>query len=491
MNKNRVNYQDEDIDENIMGKRKIYKSNSMVDIIDSKIKKKITKYIVFNEGKKYISIDDLKVYEQCYERKKENVQSFNVNESNIKKDNTVKPKEQKIKKKQYSYNEIKTILNILNLPIQYQKSIQKKKKKNIEKPIQNIYPEKYIHELEDEFRLKFHTSVNDPFYTKYIPITSSITYNIDAYNQLNDSIVNPSISDNFILLSKKHILSEKEIILQDKFISHNYIVYMILQNQINFHSIIELNLAFNKLTDCGGCFLLYLISKHSNSLINLNLSYNEIGKYSIHILTSILSQNKTPLKFLDISGNQIGDDLFNELLLSISNNSTLSHLYTSNNNLGYISSMMLGGILKYDSKLLLVDISNNNLLTDETINPVISSLVYNKKLEILILNDLHLSNKSLITLSSSLKQNTTLKILSLERNSFTNRGLSLLSSLLTQNTSLQYVILNGNKYTRYQISKSIAPEIGSIITKEAFIFELINQYSIEEVYKFIDIIITK
>ena len=425
------------------------------------------------------------------ERKKENVQLFKVNESNIKKDNTVKPKEQKIKKKQYSYNEIKTILNILNLPIEYKKSIKKKKKKNIENPIQNIYPEKYIHELEDEFRLKFHASVNDPFYTKYIPITSSITYNIDTYNQLNDSIVNPSISDNFILLSKKHILSEKEIILQDKFISHNYIVYMILQNQINFHSIIELNLAYNNLTDCGGCFLLYLISKHSNSLINLNLSYNEIGKYSIHILTSILSQNKTPLKFLDISGNQIGDALFNELLLSISNNSTLSHLYTSNNNLGYISSMMLGGILKYDSKLLLVDISNNNLLTDETINPVISSLVYNKKLEILILNDLHLSNKSLITLSSSLKQNTTLKILSLERNSFTNRGLSLLSSLLSRNSSLQYVILNGNKYTRYQISKSIAPEIGSIITKEVFIFELINQYSIEEVYKFIDIIITK
>ena len=104
---------------------------------------------------------------------------------------------------------------------------------------------------------------------------------------------------------------------------------------------------------------------------------------------------------------------------------------------------------------------------------------------------MHLSNKSLITLFSSLKKNTSLKILSLERNSFTNRGLSLLSSLLTQNSSLQYILLNGNKYSRYQISKSIAPEIGSIITKEAFIFELINQYSIEEVYKFIDIIITK
>ena len=97
--------------------------------------------------------------------------------------------------------------------------------------------------------------------------------------------------------------------------------------------------------------------------------------------------------------------MFNKLLLSISNNSTLTHLYTSNNNLGYISSMMLGGILKYDSKLVLIDISNNSLLTDETINPVIASLVYNKKLEILILNDMHLSNKSLITLFSSLKKN--------------------------------------------------------------------------------------
>lgn len=486
MNKNNVNYQDEE--EKIMGKRKIYKSNSMIEIIDNKIKKN-TKYIVFNEGKKYISIDDLKVYEQCYEKKKDNVQLVNVN--NTKKENSVKSKEQKIKKKQYSYNEIKTILNILNLPIEYHKSIQKKKKKNIEKQIQNIYPEKYIQELEDEFRIKFHTSVEDPFYTKYIPITSSITYNIDAYNQLKDSIMNPSMSDTFLLLSKRHILSEKELILQDKFINYNYIVYMILQNQITFHSLIELNLSYNNLTDCGGCFILFLISKHSNSLVNLNLSYNELGKYSIHILSSILSQNKTSLKYLDISGNQIGDEMFNKLLLSISNNSTLTHLYTSNNNLGYISSMMLGGILKYDSKLVLIDISNNSLLTDETINPVIASLVYNKKLEILILNDMHLSNKSLITLFSSLKKNTSLKILSLERNSFTNRGLSLLSSLLTQNSSLQYILLNGNKYSRYQISKSIAPEIGSIITKEAFIFELINQYSIEEVYKFIDIIITK
>ena len=167
MNKNNVNYQDEE--EKIMGKRKIYKSNSMIEIIDNKIKKN-TKYIVFNEGKKYISIDDLKVYEQCYEKKKDNVQLVNVN--NTKKENSVKSKEQKIKKKQYSYNEIKTILNILNLPIEYHKSIQKKKKKNIEKQIQNIYPEKYIQELEDEFRIKFHTSVEDPFYTKYIPITS-------------------------------------------------------------------------------------------------------------------------------------------------------------------------------------------------------------------------------------------------------------------------------------------------------------------------------
>ena len=130
--------------------------------------------------------------------------------------------------------------------------------------------------------------------------------------------------------------------------------------------------------------------------------------------------------------------MFNKLLLSISNNSTLTHLYTSNNNLGYISSMMLGGILKYDSKLVLIDISNNSLLTDETINPVIASLVYNKKLEILILNDMHLSNKSLITLFSSLKKNTSLKILSLERNSFTNRGLSLLSSLLSNKHNTNY-----------------------------------------------------
>ena len=66
----------------------------MIEIIDNKIKKN-TKYIVFNEGKKYISIDDLKVYEQCYEKKKDNVQLVNVN--NTKKENSVKSKEQKIK----------------------------------------------------------------------------------------------------------------------------------------------------------------------------------------------------------------------------------------------------------------------------------------------------------------------------------------------------------------------------------------------------------
>ena len=48
MNKNNVNYQDEE--EKIMGKRKIYKSNSMIEIIDNKIKKN-TKYIVFNEDR--------------------------------------------------------------------------------------------------------------------------------------------------------------------------------------------------------------------------------------------------------------------------------------------------------------------------------------------------------------------------------------------------------------------------------------------------------
>ena len=97
---------------------------------------------------------------------------------------------------------------------------------------------------------------------------------------------------------------------------------------------------------------------------------------------------------LSIGGNKLGDKSFSAITEAISKNIYLQKLFVHNNELGKISSSILGTVLKYDKKLKLLDVSGNPF-GDENISYMLKGLICNSSLETLMMNDMNLTNKSL------------------------------------------------------------------------------------------------
>ena len=155
-----------------------------------------------------------------------------------------------------------------------------------------------------------------------------------------------------------------------------------------------INISKNNLGDLGGLYLLQFLDNFSNKLDYLNISNNKIGKQSIELLSNILSKNILKLSSLNISGNQIGDKYFSEICIGISKNTHLMRFFTNDNDLGNISSVIIGTILRYDKKIKWLDLSKNKF-DDENITNIYKGIISNNTLEGLILNENNISNKSL------------------------------------------------------------------------------------------------
>ena len=154
---------------------------------------------------------------------------------------------------------------------------------------------------------------------------------------------------------------------------------------------------------------------------------------------------------MSIGGNKLGDKLFSDISVGISKNSFLTKLFINDNDLGKISSVILGSILKYDKKLKFLDVSKNNF-GDENIGYMLKGLICNNSLETLIINDMGLTNKSLRNFETTLGINTTLKTLFLERNKITYKGWRLLSDILNKNKDIEYISLVGNNFENEYIN---------------------------------------
>ena len=253
-----------------------------------------------------------------------------------------------------------------------------------------------------------------------------------------------------ISLTNKEISSDK-IIIREFNITSDKLLYLLYKNYFEFTSLKVLNLSKNNLCDTGCSYLLYLISFFGTNLEQLNISYTLFGKNSIKILSEILSDNIIKIKNLSISGNKIGEILFKDIFLGISKNIHLNKLYIADNNLGKISSFIIGTILKYDKKLKLLDVSKNNF-GDEFIGNLMKGIIVNSNLEILFLNDLNLTNKSFRNIATTLSKNVTLKQLFLERNYFNDKIDKILSEFLNSNKSIEFISFVGNNLENEQVS---------------------------------------
>ena len=314
----------------------------------------------------------------------------------------------------------------------------------------NLYENttKYINELKNNFKI-----IDELF---NIPQLESFERDLDtkikSFQLMKKNFESsPKFIDKLRMYLRWEEVSPEKIILRNCEISSDRLYFLITKKYFDFGNIKHLNMANNNLGDIGGSYLMWLISKFSIKIDYLNISNNKIGRQTCEILVDILQKNIVKLISLSIGGNKIGDKLFSEISIAISKNNFLNKLFINDNELGKISSFILGSILKYDKKLKLLDVSKNNF-GDENIGYMLKGLICNTSLETLMINDMGLTNKSLRIFETTLCINSTLKKLFLERNKINFKGWRLLSDILNKNKYIEYVSLVGNNFENEHIN---------------------------------------
>ena len=309
---------------------------------------------------------------------------------------------------------------------------------------------KYTNELKNNFRisddlLTYNNTALETF-------QRDIETKIKSYQILKNNFESSQkFIDKLRLCLRCEEVSPEKIILRDCDITSDKLYYLLYKNYFDFGKLKYINLDNNQLGDLGASYLFFLISKYSNKIDYLNISNNKLGKQSIEILNDILQKNNVKIIGLSIGGNKLGDKLFSDISEAISKNIFLQKLFVRNNELGKISSAILGTILKYDKKLKLLDVSGN-IFDDENISYMLKGLICNSSLETLMMNNMELTNKSLRIFETTLGINTTLKKLFLERNKINYKGWRLLSEILNKNKYIEYISLVGNNFETQHIN---------------------------------------
>ena len=308
----------------------------------------------------------------------------------------------------------------------------------------------YYYEIKNNFKISDDLLINDmPLLEKFekelnnkIKNFQMVKTNLEKSQKLIDKLklylLNQEISSENLILRECNITSEK-------------FVFLLYKKYFDFSKLKQLNLSKNNLGDTGGSYVLFLVTKYSSNIEYLNISYNSLGKNFCENLIDCLSNNTLRVSSLSIAGNKLGDKLFSEVSIGISKNLYLNKLFIADNNLGKISSVVLGSILKYDKKIKLLDASKNNF-GDEIIGHMLKGLIVNSTLESLFLNEMGLTNKSFRIFATHLTINTHLKQLFLERNKFNNNGSKVLCDLLNNNKYIEYISLVGNNFDQEHIN---------------------------------------
>ena len=308
---------------------------------------------------------------------------------------------------------------------------------------------KYINELKSNFR------INEDLLTNHSLLESfqrDIDTKIKSYQILKSNFESSQkFIDKLRLCLHCEEVSAEKIILRNCDITSDKLFFLIYKKYFDFGSLKYINLDNNQLGDLGGSYLLFLVSKFSNKIDYLNLSNNKLGKQSVEIIKDILEKNSVKIIGLSIGGNKLGDKSFSEITEAISKNIYLQKLFVHNNELGKISSAILGTVLKYDKKLKLLDVSGNPF-GDENISFMLKGLICNSSLETLMMNNMNLTNKSLRIFETTLGINTSLKKLFLERNKINYKGWRLLSEILNKNKYIEYISLVGNNFENQHIN---------------------------------------
>lgn len=264
--------------------------------------------------------------------------------------------------------------------------------------------------------------------------------NVDPSIQLNKL----TYQDTLKYLNNYSEVSLNSLILKDITLTLNSLQVILSKKLFSFTNLSTLNLTRNNFQDNECAIILQMLETFSNSLEHLNISYNQISLKSVQILSKILIKSDCAIISLNLTGCKIGDQNFSELCLGLSKNLHLSKLWLADNDLGKIGIIILGTVLRYDKKLVLLDLSANKF-NDDCLVYVFKGLISNTCLRILYLNSLKLTKKSINILETSMIINSYLKELYFENNNLNNKSCEIFVKILNKNRSLELISIINNQ----------------------------------------------
>jgi hypothetical protein len=264
--------------------------------------------------------------------------------------------------------------------------------------------------------------------------------NVDPEAQLSKL----TYQDKIKYLNNYSEISPNSLILKDISLTLSSLQVILSKRLFSFKQLLVLNLTRNNLNDNECSIILHMIASYSNNLEILNLSYNILSIKSVQILSKMLSKSECTIKSLNLNGTKIGDQNFSELCLGFSKNLYLSKLWLADIDLGKIGIIILGTVLRYDKKIVLLDLSSNKF-NDDCLVYVFKGLISNTCLRVLYLNSLKLTKNSINILETSMIINNYLKELYFENNNLNNKSCEIFVKILNKNRSLELIsIINNN-----------------------------------------------
>jgi hypothetical protein len=186
---------------------------------------------------------------------------------------------------------------------------------------------------------------------------------------------------------------------------------MIVNQVIINRKCTELWLYGNKITSQGLSILASSLTNNS-TLTSLDLSFNQISDLGVRSLTQVLlpDQNSS-LKILYLSKNGISDDGAKYLSEMLQTNQTLTELWLSNNEIGNRGVKQIANVLaKYNKTLKLLSLSTNIFITDLSIDYLIEMIEQNQTLKNIWINDCNLTEQGKMKLREKANQKNKFQI---------------------------------------------------------------------------------
>jgi hypothetical protein len=209
---------------------------------------------------------------------------------------------------------------------------------------------------------------------------------------------------------------------------------VIVQHAIVNKKCQQLLLSKNRITSNGSSILAKALD-HNTTLKFLSLAYNDLSDKGVQDLAKILARNNSKLETLSLHETGITDQSVRHLANMLKKNTTLIRLYLGRNKISNQSMHFLTDALTHHNQTLkILDLSQNELITDLSMDYLTEMLESNISLETLWINNCGISvgnKKKLKEVVQSLRRFFLLfvddipaDVLEMSKNLMTNRGQS-------------------------------------------------------------------